>query len=179
MTLTPPKRPPDDEQRLVVLYALQRLAPCTELQLLQVFSEYDWMNYFDMMIALQGLCARGQAVRTRKRAGYLYQPTPAGEEALQLFGGRVPMSVKKQLDDTADAWRARFAQEDQYASDIRQTDRGEFELTLSVREQEMDTLRISFTLPARELARQLSERWPQKAGQIYEYVIRTLTEDDP
>ena len=53
MTLTPHKRPPDDEQRLVVLYALQRLAPCTELQLLQVFSEYDWMNYFDMMIALQ------------------------------------------------------------------------------------------------------------------------------
>lgn len=177
MSLTPPKRPPDDEQRLVVLYALEQLQPCTELQLLQFFADNDIMNYFDMMIALQGLCARGQAVRSQRRAGYLYQPTPAGEEALQLFGGRVPMSVKKLLEETGASWRERFAQEDQYGFDIRQTSRGEFEVTLSVREQDMDTLRLSLALPSRDLARQLAERWPQKAGQIYEYVIRTLSEE--
>lgn len=177
MSLTPPKRPPDDEQRLVVLYALEQLQPCTELQLLQFFADNDIMNYFDMMIALQGLCARGQAVRSQRRAGYLYQPTPAGEEALQLFGGRVPMSVKRLLEETGASWRERFAQEDQYGFDIRQTSRGEFEVTLSVREQDMDTLRLSLALPTRDLARQLAERWPQKAGQIYEYVIRTLSEE--
>jgi len=177
MSLTPPKRLPDDEQRLVVLYALEQLQPCTELQLLQFFADNDIMNYFDMMIALQGLCARGQAVRSQRRAGYLYQPTPAGEEALQLFGGRVPMSVKKLLEETGASWRERFAQEDQYGFDIRQTSRGEFEVTLSVREQDMDTLRLSLALPTRDLARQLAERWPQKAGQIYEYVIRTLSEE--
>lgn len=179
MTLTPPKRPPDDEQRLVVLYTLQCLQPCTELQLLQFFTEYDLMNYFDMMIALQDLCSRGQAVRSQKRAGFLYQPTPAGDEALSLFGGRVPMSVKKLLRETGDSWRARFAQEDQYAHQIRQTERGEYELTLYVREQEMDTLRLTLSLPTRELAQRLAGRWPQKAGQLYETVIRTLSEEEP
>ena len=69
MTLRPPRRMPDDEQRLIVLYALQHLAPCTELQLLQFLFEHDLTNYFDMMFALGDLCARGQAVRTKKRAG--------------------------------------------------------------------------------------------------------------
>lgn len=177
MSLTPPKRPPDDEQRLVVLYALQKLAPCTELQLLQFFAEGDLMNYFDMMIALQDLCARGQAVRSRRRAGYLYELTPAGDEALALFGGRVPQSVKRRLEETGAAWRRRFEEEDQYACQIRQTERGEFEVTFTVRGQEMDTLRLCLTLPTREMALQLAEAWPRRAGRIYETVIRTLTED--
>ena len=178
MSLTPPKRPPDDEQRLVVLYSLQKLAPCTELQLLQFFAEGDLMNYFDMMIALQDLCARGQAVRSRRRAGYLYELTPAGDEALALFGGRVPQSIKKRLEETGAAWRQRFEAEDQYACQIRQTERGEFEVTFTVREQEMDTLRLCLTLPTREMDLQLTEAWPRRAGKIYEAVIRGLTEEE-
>ncbi len=177
MSLTPPKRPPDDEQRLVVLYTLHQLAPCTELQLLKFLAEYDLMNYFDMMIALQDLCARGQAVRAPRRAGYLYRLTPAGEEALELFGGRVPQSVKKRLEETGQEWRRRFMQEDTCISHIRQTERGEYELSLAVREQDTDTLRLTFTLPTRDLASQLSARWPQKAAQLYETVIRILSED--
>ncbi|MBR1586510.1 MAG: DUF4364 family protein [Clostridia bacterium] len=177
MPLSLPKRPPDDEQRLVVLQALLRLGPCTELQLLTFMAEYDLMNYFDMMIALQDLCARGQAVREKRRAGYLYQTTEAGREALTLFGGRVPPSVKKLLEETGPDWRRRFQQEDQYRHEIRQTERGEYELTLTVLEQDMDMLRLSLTLPTRDLANQLAEGWPRRASQIYESVIRTLTEE--
>lgn len=178
MTLRPPRRIPDDEQRLIVLCALDALAPCTELQLLQFLFEHDLMNYFDMMFALNDLCARGQAVRQKKRAGYLYQPTDAGREALALFGGRVPGSVKALLKETARVWRARFAQEAQYAHQVQQTNRGEYELTLSVVEQEMDMLRLTLSLPSRELANQLAAKWPKKAGEIYETVIRMLTEED-
>lgn len=177
MTLHPPRRAPEDEQRLVVLFALQHLAPCTELQLLQFLFEHDLMNYFDMMFALGDLCARGQAVREKKRAGYLYQLTDAGREALTLFGGRVPRSVKTLLEQTAPQWRRRFLQEAQYLQDIRQQERGEYELTLSVVEQEMDMMRLSLSLPSRELANQLAAKWPEKAGEIYETVIRLLSEE--
>ena len=180
MTLTPPKRPPDDEQRLVVLYALRQLSPCTETQLLQFLAEEDIMNYFDMMIALQDLCARGQAVRSQKEAGgHTYQPTPAGDEALSLFGGRVPSSVKKLLKETGGAWRARFAAEEQYPFKISQTERGDYELLLSVREQGADTFRLSLTAPTRELALKLARGWPEKAGKIYVTVFRTLSEEEP
>ena len=179
MSLHPPKRSPEDEQRLVVLYCLQHLCPCTELQLLQFLFEHDLMNYFDMMFALNDLCANGQAVRTQRRAGFLYQVTDAGREALSLFGGRVPMSVKTLLSETEGIWKQRFMQEDSYRHDIHQTERGEYELTLSIVENDMDLMRLSLTLPTRELAVQLAEKWPQKAGEMYEEVIHTLSKEEP
>ena len=93
MRLEPPRRAPDNEQKLIVLCCLNRLGPCTELQLLQFLFEYDLMNYFEMMFALNDLCDRGQAARTKKGAGYLYAVTAAGVEALMLFGG-APQRVR-------------------------------------------------------------------------------------
>ncbi len=178
MTLHPPRRAPDDEQRLIVLYSLQALSPCTELQLLQFLFEHDLMNYFDMMFALGDLCARGQAVRSKKRAGNLYEVTDAGREALSLFGSRVPRSVKDLLEETGGIWKQKFQEEAQYLHEIRQKSRGEYELTLSVIEQEMDMMRLTLSLPNREMAGQLAAKWPKKAGEIYETIIRLLTEED-
>ncbi len=178
MKLEPPRRAPDDEQRLIVLRCLDQLGPCTELQLLQFLFEYDLMNYFDMMFALNDLCDRGQAARTRKGAGWLYAATAAGEEALGLFGGRVPQSVNALLRQHGAEWRRRFRREAQSLADIQQTPRGEYELTLRVVEQDMDMMTLSFSLPARDMARQLADRWPRRAGKIYAEIFRMLTEPD-
>ena len=177
MRTEPPRRAPDNEQKLIVLKCLSRFGPCTELQLLQFLFGHDLMNYFDMMIALSDLCVRGQAARTKKRAGYLYQPTEAGLEALSLFGGRIPPSVESLIEENAPALREQFRQELHSQQDIRQTERGETEVTLTVTEQDMDLMRLSLTLPTRDLAQQLAEKWPRKAAEIYETVIRILTEE--
>ncbi len=179
MKIEPPRRAPDDEQKLIVLESLASLGPCTELQLLQFLFEHDLMNYFEMMFALNSLCDRGQAVRTKKQAGFLYQVTDAGREALQLFGSRVPRSVKNLLAESRDEWKSRFRQEMQNGQQIVQTDRGEYELNLKVVEQDMDMMRLSLSLPTRELADQLAARWPEKASRIYDTVIRILTEEEP
>ncbi len=178
MKIQPPRRTPENEQKLMVLYSLARLGPCTELQLLRFLFEHDLLNYFEMMFALNDLCDRGQAARTKKNAGFLYQITEAGREALALFGGRVPMSLKTLLDETEAEWTNRFRQETQCRQQIVQTDRGEYELNLKVVEQDMDMLRLSLSLPTRDLADRLAKRWPEKAGEIYDTVIRILTEDE-
>ncbi len=176
MRLQPPRHAPDNEQKLIVLCCLNRLGPCTELQLLQFLFEYDLMNYFEMMFALNDLCDRGQAARTKKGAGWSYAVTAAGQEALELFGSRVPPSVNALLDRSAADWRQRFRREAQNLSRIEQSDRGEYELTLRVVEQDMDMMTLSFSLPTREMAQQLAERWPEKASRIYAEIFRMLTE---
>ena len=176
MRLEPPRRAPDDEQKLIVLCCLNFLGPCTELQLLQFLFEYDLMNYFEMMFALNDLCDRGQAARPKKGAGYLYAVTAAGAEALMLFGGRVPHSVYALLKKTGGEWRQRFRREAQNLAQITQTDRGEYELKLRVVEQDMDMMTLTVSLPSREMAQQLANRWPRKAAQIYAEFFRMLTE---
>ena len=176
MRLEPPRRAPDNEQKLIVLCCLNNLGPCTELQLLQFLFEYDLMNYFEMMFALNDLCDRGQAARTKKRAGYLYAVTAAGAEALALFGNRVPASVYALLEKNGRDWKQRFRREAQNLSEITQTDRGEYELKLRVVEQDMDMMTLTVTLPSREMAQQLSDEWPGKASSIYAEIFRMLTE---
>jgi len=178
MKIVPPRRAPDEEQKLSVLSCLEALGPCTELQLLQFLFEYDLMNYFEMMFALNDLCDRGQAGRTKKQASFLYQVTEAGREALRLFGGRVPPSLKTLLSQQGPGWKKRFQMEMQNRHSVTQTDRGEFALNLQVVEQDMDMMRLTLTMPTRELAQQLAEKWPQRASRVYDAVIRILTEDD-
>jgi len=36
---------------------------------------------------------------------------------------------------------------------------------------------LNLALPTRELARQMGEKWPQKASEIYAAVIRILSEE--
>ena len=178
MTLRPPRRPPDDEQRMVVLYCLCSLAPCSELQLLQFLSEYDLMNYFDMMFALNDLCSRGHAVRKKVASGWTYTLTEAGHEALSLFGSRVPRSVQTLTAEKAPQWRLRFEREAQCAVSTEATGRGDWEVTLSLKDQENDMMRLVLSLPSRELASAIGARWPEKAGEIYETVIRILAGED-
>ena len=178
MRLEPPRRAPDDEQKLIVLCCLDSLGPCTELQLLQFLFEYDLMNYFEMMFALNDLCDRGQAARTKKGAGYSYAVTAAGAEALTLFGGRVPPSVCALLKKNGGEWRQRFRREAQNLSEITQTDRGEYELTMRVIEQDMDMMTLTVSLPSQQMARELADRWPRKAAKIYAEVFRMLTEPE-
>lgn len=178
MRIEPPRHAPDDEQKLIVLYCLNRLGPCSDLQLTQFLFDHDLMNYFEMMFALNDLCDRGQAVRVKKQAGYQYAVTDAGREAMALFGGRVPRSLTALLEKTWEDWKRRFRQEAQSRQKIEQTERGDFRLTLSVMDQDAELMDISLTLPTRELARQLAEQWPRKASEIYGTVIRLLSEGE-
>ena len=140
MKIQPPRHAPDSEQKFMVLYCLARLGPCTELQLLQFLVENDLLNYFEMMFALNDLCSGGQAARTKKNTGFLYEATDAGREALELFGGRVPMRLKTLISDTETEWKQRFREETQYRQQIEQTGRGDYDLTLRIVEQEMDMM---------------------------------------
>ena len=178
MKIEPPPRAPDSEQKLIVLYCLDRFGPCTQWQLLQFLANRDLMNYFDMMFALGDLCARGQAVRSGKPTGGLYEITAAGREALGLFGGRIPKSAAALVDENAEALRAAFRQEAHSQQSIRQTERGDWEVSLSTAEQDAELMFLRINVPTRDLAQRLAERWPQKAAEIYETVFRLLSEED-
>lgn len=177
MSLHPPRRTPEEEQRLVVLYSLQQLAPCSQIQLHTFIAELDQMGYFDMMFVLNDLCARGQAVRLKRKAGHQYEVTDAGREVLALFGNRVPQSLKNRLEKEAPALRAHFQEEAQYHHEIKINDQGETELILTILENELDAIRITLPLPSEELAGVLAGRWHQRGGEIYSTIFRLLMED--
>ena len=82
------------------------------------------------------------------------------------------------LQKNGGEWKQRFRREAQNLSEITQTERGEYELTMRVLEQDMDMMTLTVSLPTQQMAQGLADRWPRKAAQIYAEVFRILTEPD-
>ena len=178
------RKAPEKERRLTLLYIIVRIGRISDMQLLQLLFENDLMNYFDMMMTLNELCAQGQCTRTPKSGGSMYTPTDAGREAVELFEKDIPASVREKLDAVLAVWKDRILSEQIYPAEHHQTRRGEYALNMSVMEKDMEMLRVSLSLPTEELAKQLEAVWPAKAGQIYGMIFSMLsdgakTEDNP
>ena len=177
MPQSPQRRPSAEENKLVILLALQSFGKMSDLQLLQYLSCNDLMGYFDMMMALQALCTQGQCVRTDNPFGSDYALTDAGREAIALFGEKVPFSVRERIASGAPLWRERIRAERETPAVYRQNPRGEYELQLSIVEQDMPMLRLSLSLPTEEMAKRFRGRWAEKAAGIYADIFRALGEE--
>ena len=171
------RRPSAEENKLVILLVLQNFGKMSDLQLLQYLVSNDLMGYFDMMIALQALCAQGQCVRSDNPSGSDYTLTDAGREAITLFGGKVPFSVRERIASGAPLWRERIRTERETPAVYRQNPRGEYELQLSIMEQDMPMLRLSLSLPTEEMAKRFRDVWADKAAGIYAEIFRSLGEE--
>lgn len=178
MSLHPPRRTPEDETRLILLYTIRHLPPCTGTQLQQVLFDYNEMNYFDMMFALNDLCANGQAIRKAAEGQHVYAITPAGEEALLLFGNRVPVSIREYVAHKGLMWQARLKESEQYPRQIRKTEKGDWVLSLSVQEKDAPLMQLTLSLPSYDMADQMAKAWPEKAAALYAQAIRLLSEDE-
>lgn len=178
MSLHPPRRSPEEETRLIILYTIRHLPPCTGVQLQQILFDYNEMNYFDMMFALNDLCANGQAIREADGDQHVYAITPAGEEALLLFGNRVPGSIRQYIAEKGLLWQARLKEGEQYPHQIRKTEKGEWVLSLGVQEKDAPLMQLTLSLPSYEMAAQMAKNWPEKASAFYAGAIGLLSEEE-
>ncbi len=168
------RRMPDEELRLLTLYTLSRLGPCTDMQLLEFMTQFDLMNYFDMMFALTDLCRLGMLVRKEQDAAWHYEMTPAGQETLTMFEKRVRGSCRDVVDQNAESWKERLTQERYADAQIVQTERGEFEVRLSLKDQTMPLIAVTLYLPTSDMAHQITEGWRHQAGGVYQTILGLL-----
>lgn len=178
MTLHPPRRTPEEETRLMILYTIHHLPPCTSTQLQQILFDYNEMNYFDMMFALNDLCANGQLIREKFEGDTVYRMTEAGQEVLLLFAARVPQSVKNYVAHQGLLFQARLKEDEQYPRQIRKTENGDYVVSLGIEENGKPVMQLTVSVPSPSMAQDMVNSWAKKAGEFYQNTMFTLAEDD-
>jgi len=173
------RKPSSTEDKLLLLYASQQLGPATNLQLLQFMVDNALMDYITLQLSLAEMEAAGQLKRVAHPLGSLYAITHKGMDALTLFSARVPASRMQCVREAAPAWRQQIRTQKQVLSDFSQQPDGTYVLNLSLLEQERPLLSINLTLPTRPLANLFADGWTARAGQIYQYIMQTLGQDEP
>lgn len=168
------KHIPETENRLLILYALARLGPVTDAQLLTFLAGEDLMDYITLRLSLSELEARGQAARAAHPLGELWEPTPEGRYALESFARRIPASRRERVDARAEAYRERFRQERLTPADALTLPDGSVCVRLRLTEAREALMELRLYLPERPTL--LEKRWAACAQAIYEAILSALTE---
>lgn len=170
------RRPSETENKLFMLYAIDRLGPVTAQQLLLFMVQNDFMDYISMQLGLAELDEAG-LLRKRKHAlGTLYALTGKGRDALSMFRTRIPHSRLAQIDMIAGDWRLQFMREKQMLADFEKKENGNYLVHLRLLEYGEDILDMRLSVPTHEAAQRFCDVWIAQAGGIYTYIMRTLGE---
>lgn len=167
---------PEAENKLVILYALNRLGPVTGMQLLQFLVEMNLMNYFSMQINLSEMEEQGQVVERAHPLGSLLLVTEAGAYTLGTFDHRIPASRRQLIDESAAVWHERFRAEQQTLADSFRLSDGGTCLRLRLLEADTALLDLILTLPGKASMTFLQRRWRSAAQDVYDAVTTDLSE---
>ena len=170
------KHIPDSENKLIILYALNRLGPVTGMQLLQFLVEMDLMNYFGMQLNLVELQEQQQVAERAHPLGGLLLVTEKGAYTLCAFDHRIPASRRELIDRNAAAWHERFRTEQQTLAESFPLSEGGMCIRLRLMEADTALLDLLLTVPEEASMTFLSRRWRAAAQDFYTALTLALSE---
>ncbi|MBQ8082519.1 MAG: DUF4364 family protein [Clostridia bacterium] len=168
------RRRPEAECRLIVLLLLKTLGPVSDAALLKFCADADSLAYFELMPALSRLCREGQAVRTEEDTAWRYALTEAGEETLDMFAARIPASDRERIEALAPAWREKLRKQRSFVSEMKQTERGDYQVTMRLSDHDMDILELRALVASSDLAAKMTRGWETAGEGVYEAVLSLL-----
>lgn len=165
----------EEEDKLVLLCALDRLGGCTQEQLLRFVVETGLESQFQFYLALAGLREAGLVRETRHLEGTLLFLTPEGRQSMELFAPRIRASQQEKLRENGAAWRTRVREELQLPADYERSGSG-YAVTLRALESGEEIFSMTLTAATKAQAKRFCERWPQKAPVLYQTIMQQLGE---
>ena len=175
MTELPKRRLGEVERKLLALYALRALGPCSNMQLITFMGETEVMNYFDLQTALYELLVGGLADKQAISGDERYSLTESGEAAIGLFEARALASVTALIDDKAPEYRVRWQREREVFARIGHEGQHEYHVRMGVSDGEMPLMTLDLSLPTAALAERFRAAWQKEARGIYEHILSRLS----
>lgn len=165
----------EEEDKLVLLCALNGLGGCTEEQLLRFGVETGLISQFRFFLALAELKESGFVRETRRMEGLLLVLTAQGRQSMELFASQIRASQQLKLDENMAVWRRRIRDEQQMPADWVENDEG-FVVTLRALEGGTEFFNLTLTAATKVQAKRFCERWPKCAPYLYQTIMQQLGE---
>ncbi len=165
----------EEEDKLVLLRALDGLGACTQEQLLRFVVETGLQSQFQFFLALGGLKEAGFVRESTRPEGVLLVLTPEGRQSMELFASRIRASLEQILAQSCPAWRRRIRDEQQMPATWQETESG-FVVTLRALEGGVELFSMNITAATKAQAKRFCERWPECATIIYQTAMQQLGE---
>lgn len=168
----------EEEDKLVLLCALDRLGGCTEEQLLRFVVETSLQSQFQFFLAIASLKEAGMIRKAHRPEGTLLILTPQGRESMELFAPRIRASLQEKLEQHGRQWRRRIKAELQMPAEYKPQGSG-YSVTLRALEAGEEIFSLTLTAATKAQAKRFCERWPTSATALYQTIMERLGEMEP
>ena len=168
------RKPRLTENKLLMLYAINRLGPITTDQAMRFFVNNDFLDYIDLHISLAELVEGGLLLMSAEPLGKTYSPSVLGSKATLFFLREVPDSRLKRVDELYPKWREIFLKESRIFADYEKNMAGELVVRLAAREEGMLMFEMSISVPGKAQAQEICKRWTERSGDIYAKIMELL-----
>lgn len=165
----------EEEDKLVLLCAIDYLSGCTEEQLLRFAVETGLQSQFQFYLALSGLKEAGFVRQSHHLEGMLLYLTPEGRQSMEMFASRIRASQQQKLQENGPVWRQRVRDELSTPAQYSPSGSG-YTVTLRALESGEEIFSMTLTAATREQAKRFCGRWPTLAPKIYQQIMGELGE---
>lgn len=151
--------------------------PLTTSQLLDFFVSGNYAPYFHLQQSIHELDEASFIRGESKRNTTSYHLTEEGQEALELFKHKLPGSIREDILKYFNKNAYKLREKADITSDYCLLENGEYMAKGIIKEKNNILLQLDLNVISESSAKAVCEKWQEKSGEIYDYIIRELLLD--
>lgn len=175
--------PDSTENKLILLFVLDKMEiPLTENSIIDICtSTNSWLKYMDCKDALWQLIDVNFIYKTLDCEGEnRYNITMSGRACLSHFAVQIRAHLREEITKFANENRMKFKRAQEYISKYAKNTDGTHTVTLKIIDplESQNLFEIKMKMSSRKQAIVASNKWKEKAPQIYEMLYDMLGESE-
>lgn len=161
--------------KLIILSMLNQVDfPLTNSQISDFILTKEYTNYFTLQQVIAELQDSGLIDGTTVRNTSYYRITEEGAATLEYFGHMISPAINDDIVTYFREHKIALRDETSVLSDYYKNTNQEYSAHLQVMEKGFPLIEITLSVPTKEQAESICNRWKNKNQDIYGYLMREL-----
>ncbi len=161
--------------KLIVLYMLDKVSfPLTAAQISSFVVDQEYTGYLTIQQAISELTDDGLVLANSSLNKTLLTITAEGQEMLHFFGNRISDAIKEDVAVFFAENQLALRNEVSVLADYYKAVNGEYEARLVVRDEDVNLVELTLSVPLEELAVSICDNWQKKSQKIYKHLVEEL-----
>lgn len=161
--------------KLIILYMLGRVKfPLTTAQISSFLLEKDYTNFLTLQQVFGELTDTGLVESKTLNNRTQLTLSPEGKETLSFFGNRISDAIKEDINQYFKENEYSLLEEVSVQGDYYKSTSGEYEAHLIAKEQDINLIELTLSVPTKEIAEAVCDNWQRKNQEVYEQIIKLL-----
>lgn len=161
--------------KLMIMYMLDRVDfPLSNNQISKFMLEKQYTGYFTLQEIIHSLEEDEFINSIPYHNSTQYKLTDKGMETIKIFSGKVPASIRKDIEEYLKDNKYELKCEVETLSEYYKKDNGDYMAKLRIIEGVHTLIDLSLSVPSEEEARAICTKWKQNNQAVYEFIMKNL-----